>query len=100
YSGGDVLAAMSRHDFSMTPQAELIDAHAIVFGDRAGARYRSGRTVRLLKRRFQHVTDATGFSEAELCDALTSHNRPIWLVRAGALPRDLSSWFLPHANGK
>ena len=42
------------------PQLDDADRiQIVVFGGFPGARYRSGRTIRILNRRFKNITDAT-----------------------------------------
>ena len=73
----------------------------VVFGGFPGARYRAGRTLRILKRRFQRIVDATATSTAEFSKFLLSDDAPLWLIRAGTLPFNVSHWFRPPSpNGK
>ncbi|HLX64127.1 MAG TPA: glycosyltransferase family 4 protein [Planctomycetota bacterium] len=72
----------------------------IVFGGFEGARYRGGRTQRLLARGFEHVTDASVLDQAQLSAAVARAGAHVWLVRAGTMPHNLAHWFLPRANGR
>ena len=80
----------------MNTTDDFAHVHVIIVGDFPGARHRAGRTLRFLKRRFQHVTDALDFNGSQLSDLLATTDAPLWSVRAGAIPSDLFHWHLPH----
>ncbi len=44
--------------------------------------------------------DATILQAAELCQLIESDDSPLWLIRAGTIPRGVAHWFLPPPNGK
>ncbi len=79
----------------MNASGDFERVRVVVFGGFTGARYRAGRTLRILKRRFQRVADATAASAHELSKLIPADDAPLWLVRAGALPFNVSHWFRP-----
>ncbi len=58
--------------------------HVVVFGDRAGADDRAGRTLRWSRHLGLDVDDATSTGSVELAEALDRTAGPVWLLRAGA----------------
>ena len=79
----------------MNASGDFERVRVVVFGGFPGARYRAGRTLRILKRRFARVVDATVASLDELSKFIPADDAPLWLVRAGALPFNVSHWFRP-----
>ncbi len=80
----------------MIPSADFERVNILVVGGVPGARYRAGRTCRHLKRRFKNVEDTTDGCFLDLAKRLIETETPLWLLRAGTLPRELSHWYLPH----
>lgn len=75
------------------PQLDDADRiQIVVFGGFPGARYRSGRTIRILNRRFKNITDAT--LEYSVNQKIESDFT--WFIRAGTIPRGLKNWHCPH----
>lgn len=82
----------------MQPGALNPPVRVVVFAARPGDRYRSGRTLRALRRRGFDPIDACGQPPEELA-ALASAG-PVWLVRAGGWPPAEVAFPPPSATGR
>src|SRR4051794_9370639 len=84
----------------MLTQSEFEHIRVIVFGSGSGARYRAGRSVRILKTYFDEIIDATAFSPRTFADCLHASTRHTWLLRAGAWPANMLHWHALQAGGR
>src|SRR5947207_3023850 len=68
----------------MPSPTDFEKTRVLIFGGFPGARYRAGRTLRILKPHFPNIIDATILQSADISKIIDAEDSPVWLPQSKA----------------